>query len=385
MTSSSVASTPTVTLVASLGSSLINFRGPLIKELVGRGYRVVAAAPAIDASTSETLERMGAEPHHIDLDRHAFIATGDIAAVSTLRRLLRRGAQGDAVVPYTIKPILLTGLAHRMSGTPAALVPMFTGLGVLTRTEHSGAGRALRRTLRWALRDSRAAIVQHDADRRWLRYHRIVADDTPVVVVPGSGVDTDRFAYQPLVAGGVPEVLYLGRMVPEKGIARFCDYAAAASFEARWVAVGPFEDAVAEQDLRKRFAEVGIEYRCATDDVRPHLAAARVVVLPTTYGEGIPRVIQEAMAVGRPVVVSDAPGCRVAVEHGVSGSITAPDDVASAVEAIGALCADEALASRWGRAGRERAERLFEAGRVASLTADAILGVTSDPDPSTVG
>lgn len=387
MTVSSDASAPpsTVTLIASWGPSLVNFRRPLIEKLICRGHRVVAAAPSIDPTTRKTLTDLGAEVEELPLVRRSLLSGGDLAAIRRLRRLARRSRPDDVLVPYTIKPVLLTGIAQRVTRRSAALVPMFTGLGVLSRTEHTRAGAVLRVLLRWALRNARRAIVQHEADRDWLRRHRIVPIDITISIVPGSGVDVDHFAARPLVTADRPEVLYLGRMVPEKGITAFCDYAEAADFDATWVAVGPFEDESTRRELLARFDRVGIDYRGPAEDVRPHLEAARVVVLPTTYGEGVPRVIQEAMAVGRPVVVSNNPGCRFAVEDQVTGALIEPDAIDVALTAIAALCDDEAHAAAWGAAARRRAESVFEAGSVAQVTADAVLARPAHLDCSAGG
>ncbi len=371
---------PRAVLVASHARSLVLFRLPLVRELHRRGYMVDAMAPHLGAEVIKALRNEGATTTRVPLRRRSRMGLGDVVALAKLWRRARSSEPGDVFVPYTLKPILLTGLALRASGSRAALVPMFTGIGALPALIRRPGGQGIRRLIAWAIRDARAVITHNDHDAEWLRSHGIVAPTTPVDVVPGSGVDTGHFTPTPLATEGLPVVLFVGRLLPEKGIHRFVEWCRQATFPARWVVVGDFDDRQNRKKLTREFHEAGVQHVGRVDDVRPWLAAARVVVLPTTYGEGIPRTILEAMACGRPVVVSGVPGCRAAVRDGVEGYVVDPTDTRGAFRAVERLCRDDPRARQIGQAGRLRCEREFDAARVAHLTADAVLGeISEDP------
>lgn len=362
-----------VTVVGSGAWSLVHFRGPLLRELRRRGWQVRALAPRMSDEIREQLTALGVDARALNLHRRRLASLSDLRVLLVLWSEVRQARAGDVLVPYTIKPIVLAALAHRLGRSKASLVPMFTGLGVLLRLGGGRRERGALAALRWALARTDRVVVQHDGDRDWIRVHRLVPSAVPIGIVPGSGVDIDHFQPRPFDPHPPAELLFLGRMVPEKGIVAFGRYAAAAPWDARFVAVGSFEDRQTREQVLPGLVAAGVEHRDRVRDVRPALASARVVVLPTIYGEGIPRVVLEAMACGRPVVVSDAPGCRAAVRDGVEGFVVDPADDRRVLEVLGRLVEDPELAARMGAAGRRRAEGAFASSAVATLTADAVL------------
>src|SRR5204863_6066820 len=129
-------------------------------------------------------------------------------------------------------------------------------------------------------------------------------------------------------------------------------------------------DSLTEPELSAIAAEPGIEWLGRVEDVRTVWARSAIAVLPSTYGEGLPRALLEAAACGRPIVTTDTPGCREVVRHGENGLLVPPHDVARLAEAIAALAADPARRQAMGRAGRAVVERhLAEPGIVAPTLA----------------
>lgn len=321
---SSVRQPVTILLVASYAPSLVNFRGPLIEDLVARGHDVHVAAPDIATGTGRTLRTMGAKVHETPLSRQGLGPLSDLRYMRTLRRLIRRTG-AEIVVTYTIKPNIWGAFAAARAN--ARSVAMVTGLG-LAFTDTGTAGlrtslmrRAARLLYRRATRRNWRVIFQNPDDRDDFLAAGCLADPGKVRMLNGSGVDLDHYVPAPL--GEKPDFLMVARILGAKGVR---EYARAAVMvrrthpQARFRLVGFFDggpDAIAPAEMAEWQAG-GLDYLGPSDDVRPHLAACRVYVLPS-YREGTPRSVLEAMATGRAILTSDAPGCRETVEHGRNG------------------------------------------------------------------
>ena len=190
--------------------------------------------------------------------------------------------------------------------------------------------------------------------------------------VPGSGIDTRRFTAAPVPAGP-PVFLLVARLLGNKGLNEFV--AAARAVRARHPGVrcqllGPVDinpAAITPAQLAAWQAEGAIEYLGETRDVAPYFAASSVFVLPTWYREGLPRTILEAMATGRAVITSDAPGCRDAVTDGWNGLLVPPRDSAALTAAMQRFVDDPGLAATMGGRSRERAEAVYDVRKVNRL------------------
>ena len=125
-------------------------------------------------------------------------------------------------------------------------------------------------------------------------------------------------------------------------------------------------DAIAERDLQAWVQEGAIEYLGWLDDVRPAIAACTLFVLPS-YREGVPRTTMEALAMGRPVVTTDVPGCRETVEHGRNGYLVPARDVPALVEAVERFITNPEQTARMGSASRSLAEGKFDVRAVNRL------------------
>ncbi|MGE5722343.1 MAG: glycosyltransferase family 4 protein, partial [Sphingomonadales bacterium] len=207
-------------------------------------------------------------------------------------------------------------------------------------------------------------------------------------LLPGSGIDLDRFrpADAPRAAGGFA-FLFVGRLLWDKGVREFVDAARrvrAVRPEARFRMLGfvdaPNRSAVAQSDVDRWVAEGLIEYLPACEDVRPHVAAADCVVLPS-YREGLPRTLLEGAAMAKPLIATDVPGCRDVVEDGVTGLLCAVRDEASLADAMLRMMALEPeQRARMGGAGRSKAEAEFDHRLVVESYLQAIEAALSGRD-----
>ena len=365
----------TVVVLGSYGPSLILFRGPLIEELVRRGYRVVAMAPDIGTDLARQLRSIGAEPREVVLSRGSL---NPLAFAATLRALTRALAEirPGAVIAYTIKPVTLGAIAARRTGVPT-FVALVTGLGFAFTGGRETKRRVSRFAASWlyrlAFRLTSLAVFQNPDDRDYFRSHAILPPRTRTAVVNGSGIDLERFVPAPL--GSEPVFLMIGRLIGDKGVR---EYGAAAVRlkarhpEARFRLVGWLDespDAISQAELDAMIAG-GVEFLGKLDDVRPAVADANVFVLPS-YREGTPRSVLEAMAMGRPIVTTDAPGCRQTVEQGHNGFLVPPREVDALEAAMERFIAEPRLIAEMGAAARRVAEEKFDVRSVNAAMLEA--------------
>ncbi|WP_416897839.1 MAG: glycosyltransferase family 4 protein [Minwuia sp.] len=366
----------TVLVLGSYAPSLLNFRGPMIREMVGRGHRVLALAPDFDAVTQAGVSELGAEPVHMPMDRGGVSPLGDLSLLCRLVRIFRQ-RRPDVVFAYTMKPVCWGGLAARLAGVPV-FAAMVTGLGYgfarPTGALHAAVARALRFLLRRALAEAKVVFLQNRDDRADLEAAGVLQRDANVVMVAGSGIDLDRFPQRPVP--DAPQFLMIARLLGAKGVREY----AAASLRLMkqdpsvgcdlvgWIDASA--DAVSEAEADAWVAE-GLGWHGFQEDVRPFLERTSVYVLPS-YREGTPRSVLEAMATGRAVITTDAPGCRETVEDGENGFLVPVADAEALYRAMVRYVEDPALRESHGQRGRELAETRFDVRRVNQAVLDAL-------------
>jgi len=271
------------------------------------------------------------------------------------------------------------GIAGRLAGVPHrfALVTgfgyAFQGQDRLRRRALAAAARALYRA---GLAGCDAVFFQNPDDRREFEQMRLVPARTRVEIVRGSGVDVDHYACAPLPGGG-PVFVYVGRLVVEKGILDYVEAARRVRARhpgARFLVVGGLDPnpASASRAQVEGWVQDGtIEWLGELRDVRPALAQASVLVLPS-YREGTPRSVLEAMSMGRAVVTTDVPGCRETIVDGAEGVLVPVRDPDALAAACAALFADPSRVARMGSLGRRRVEALYDARKVAQRMLDVM-------------
>lgn len=370
---SGVAQPPTrrrvIAVVASLTASLTIFRLELLKRLVGAGHEVIAFAPEQDPRVEQALTEIGVRFVRIPMVRTGLNPLEDIRTFWSLRRHFKR-LKPDMVLPYTMKPIIYAGIAARTLGIREQCF-LVTGLGHIFSETAGRSFKALAirhlcvRLYRLAFKRARVVFVYNDADAEDIRRYRMLPDALTPTMVPGSGVDLEHFAFARAAPGG-PVFLMIARLLRDKGVVEYVEAARIvrrAFPDARFQLLGHFDSnptAISRQEISDWVGEGILEYLGTTDDVRPYLAACNVFVLPSYYREGIPRSILEALAVGRPVITTDLPGCRDTVQPGVNGMTVRPLDVAALADAMASFARDPDLAEKMGRRSRELAETRFD-------------------------
>lgn len=355
-------------LVASLAESLIVFRAPLILALQKAGVDVHVAAPDISADIDEKLRNLGVEVHDVPLRRTGMNVLDDLRTCVALWCLMRR-VKPDFFLGYTIKPVVYGGIAAWIAGVPNRF-SMITGLGYAFQSGRKNGFllTLVQRLYKLALSKMKVVFFQNPDDRDLFRSLLIVSEDARAIVVNGSGVDVDSFSVSPFPDGEV-RFLLIARLLGDKGVREYVE--AARRVKARypasrfrivgWIDENPNSISVAE--LEGWQVDGCIEYIGRLADVRPAIADCSVYVLPS-YREGTPRTVLEAMAMGRPIITTDAPGCRETVVDGENGFLVAVKSVDALEQAMLKFIETPGLIARMGVSARRIAERKYDVHRV---------------------
>ena len=370
-----------VVVLGSLAQSLVNFRGHLLRRLRAEGHAVTACAGDDDPAVRRELESQGIAFRHVPMARTGRNPFQELGLVRRLVGLFDE-LKPDVLLTYTIKPVIYGGWAAARIGVPRRIA-MITGAGaafcpggVTRRVLKSIAVGLYRRSLPTYDR----VVFQNPDDLAEFASLRLMRPERAVRVW-GSGVDLDHFAVAP-APGGQPRFLLIARLIREKGVA---DFVAAARIlkrefpQAVCQLLGPFyrsPSAISERELEEWGGSGAIEYLGAAEDVRPALREAGVFVLPSYYREGVPRSIQEAMAIGRPIVTTGMPGCRETVIDGRNGFLVPPRDPAALATAMLTLARSPELRMQMGAESRHLAEQRFDVHVINDVLADLLVGRT---------
>lgn len=367
---------PRLLFVVNVAWFFLSHRLALARAASRLGYDVHLAADFDHPRELARLAEEGISFHRIRLQRGGLNPLTDLVLLFSLGRLYRRLAP-DIVHHVTVKPVLYGGAAARWLGVPG-IVHAVPGLGYVF-TDEGWKARFLRRLVgagyRHVFRTTRArGIFQngtdlgHFVDRGWI-------DPDQAVLIPGAGVDVERFRPGAEPPGPVTFTLP-ARILREKGVLEF---AAAASMlrrggsRARFVLAGGLDPGnpggLSRAETTRLCADHGLEWVGHVEDVAALLAASHVVCLPS-YREGLPKALLEACASGRPIITTDVPGCRDVVREGENGLLVPVREAIALAAAMRTLEADGALRQRLGAVGRERAVREFSEPRIVQRTMD---------------
>jgi glycosyltransferase involved in cell wall biosynthesis len=354
-----------------------NFRKPLVEALLADGHRITVLAPPDE--TNVQLASIGCDVQPLAMSVKGLNPLEDLRLERRFARVFRAQAP-DIVLSYTIKNNIFGARPATTLGVP--FVPNVTGLGTAFLS-----GKLLEqvsvRLYRRAFASLPRVLFQNEDDRDLFVNCRIVQEHQ-TRLVPGSGIDLARFAPAPMPDPADPPIfLMIARLLRDKGVLEFVE--AAQSIKARCPAarfqllgaLGPENRTAIDAAMVDAWVREGVvEYLGTTNDVRPFIAAASCVVLPS-YREGAPRTLIEAAAMSRPVIATDVPGCRAVVDRSVSGFLCAARDARSLTEAIERFLAlAPGMRAEMGRAGRAKMAREFDQAIVIEAYREAIGALT---------
>lgn len=363
---------PKVVIALNTTWNLVNFRAGLVHAFLRAGYEVVVIAPP-DGHV-ERLQALGCRYLPLRMDNKGTHPGRDLLLLWRFYRFLSK-LRPVAYLGYTVKPNVYGSLAAHVLGIP--VINNISGLGAVFISD-SWLTRLVRGLYLLALSRSVKVFFQNDDDRALFVEGGLVRSEV-ADLLPGSGINVKYFSPQPLPNRVRVRFLLIARMLWDKGVGEFVE--AARILRSRGVAADfyllGFLDvqnpaAISRAQMDAWVNEGVIRYLGVSDDVRAEIMEADCVVLPS-YREGTPRTLLEAAAMGRPIVTTDAVGCREVVDDGGNGylcRIKDAEDLADKMEKIVALPAAERHAM--GKRGREKIEREFDEGIVIEKYCETI-------------
>jgi len=324
-----------VIVLGGLPDSLINFRGDLLSALVEKQLDVTAMSAPAPESVTVALADIGVDFCAFDVKRNGLNPMGDLKIFAQLLKTFRNYKPAK-VLAYTIKPVIWGGIAARQTQTP--FYALITGLGFAFQ------GDSLKRriltkivTTLYGLALSKAeAVIFQNADNAETFIQKGIVNRDKCHVVNGSGVKLEYFNKSDLPAAS-PVFLTIARLLGEKGLR---EYSQAASYVKKkypdivFQIVGPEDpspDGIPIAEVNWWQQEGSIDYLGSTSDVRPYINDCHVFVL-ASYHEGMPRTVLEAMAIGRPILTTNVPGCKETVIEGENGFLVEKANVEQLAE-----------------------------------------------------
>ena len=374
MTESASRAAGIIAISANSGWNILNFRRPVIAALQAEGWTVAVLAPADEAGAA--IRALGMQLIPIRIDSSGTSMLRDARLLIAYRQALK-ALRPAAFLGFTVKPNIYGSLAA--AGLGIRIVNNISGLG--TAFLRGGPlGWAVRRLYRLALRKSARVFFQNPDDLTLFVAGGLVREDQ-AQLIPGSGIDLEYF--RPSATASDPgrqfRFLFVGRLLRDKGLAEYAE--AARLLRPRWPHVefailgfagSDNRSAVPIAEIKRWEAEGIVSYLGETEDVRPFIAEADCVVLPS-YREGLPRTLLEASAMATPMVATDVAGCREIVRDGETGFLCAAQSAESLAEAMDAMlrlsAEDRAV---MGARARRRVEQHFDQARVAEAYLEAL-------------
>ncbi len=354
--------------------NILNFRSGLIKTLLAHNHQVIAIAPADEYI--EDIEALGCQVIPIkQLSRKGTNPMSDLRLVHELYRIYSR-ENIDIALHYTIKPNIYGSLAARLSGTRS--ICTVTGLGY-SFMQKGWVNRLVRSLYKRAFRRVEVVAFQNEDDRELFVKGGLVAPQK-TLLIKGSGIRCHYFVPLPKTQEQDKMVfLFVGRLLFDKGIREFLEAAKQLqSQKAEFWVLGTIDEgnpSCISPRLIHEVHEAGIvHYLGSSDDVREIMRNADIVVLPS-YREGLPRVMLEALSMAKPVITTQAPGCRETVVDGVNGLMIPVADASALADAmLKMLSLTPDTLIEMGKAGRTMALEQFDETIIVGQYLELIAG-----------
>ena len=364
-------------MISSFLPSVLNFRGKLLEAISAQGYEIHIMAPEFVSFPEELqkLQALGYHLHEIPMQRTGTNPLADLKLLQNLYQQIRQ-IQPDYVLSYTIKPVIYGTLASWLAKVPHRFA-LITGLGYAFQNVESGKRSLFQKMVHGlyaqALKHSDKVFFQNPDDLKLFQDMHLLEVNKPTVVVNGSGVNVQDFDVMPLPKNAQGQVkasfLLIARLLGDKGVREYAESARiikAQYPEAEFHLVGWIDDnpsAISQAELDTWIADGRLKYLGKLSDVRPAIAESSVYVLPS-YREGTPRTVLEAMAMGRAIITTDAPGCRETVSHGVNGYLVGVKSIDDLVKSMQYFIEDPKLIELMGQRSREIALNKYDVHQV---------------------
>ncbi|MCJ8007988.1 glycosyltransferase family 4 protein [Lederbergia wuyishanensis] len=352
-----------IVVLSSHTSSLYWFRMDMMKDFIKRGHSVIALGSEPEVDWKEKFNKHNIDYRQLYVERNGINPFKDLKTLKYLYQLMRED-KPDKVFAYQAKTVVYGSIAAKLNGI-SDFYPLIAGLGSIFR----GRGfkntiiKTIMKTEYWiACKFSKKIFFQNNDDKNEFIQNRLIKEGESIII-NGSGVNIEKFKPTPLPQE--PTFLFIGRLIKDKGIIEYLEACKKIKWkypQIRCLLVGPFDSnpsALKPEELKPYLENEVIEYFGEQTDVRPFIAQCSTFVLPS-YHEGTPKTVLEAMAMGRPIITSDAPGCRETVIDGVNGYLVKVKDVQSLINKMEFLINNKNTCKSMGQESRKIAKNKYD-------------------------
>lgn len=365
-----------IVIVGSIPSSIILFRKELVIELIKKGFNVYCFAYGYSDKDKQIVKSWGAIPRDSFLNARGINPIHDIKAIYKFYKDLK-DINPDIVLACFVKPVIFASIAAKLCKIKTK-IGMIEGLGNIFTEYKEGLNRK-KTLLKWIqvllykislpLLD-KLILLNEDDKKDLIDKYNIKVKET--YILGGIGVDLNVFKYTDLPSSDSGVVfLFMGRLVAAKGIFEFIEGAKRIKEnfpETIFKVVGGFDEgnpfSITKESLMQYVERGIIQYDGHIENVVPVIQESHIFVLPSYYREGVPRSIQEAMAIGRAIITTDGPGCNVTVKNNVNGFLIPKWDIDDLVEKMKFFIKNKKEISCMGRESRIMAEEKFDINKV---------------------
>lgn len=363
-----------IIFLASYPNSLINFRLSLMQKFLSQGYSVVAVAP-YDEEVKDILENLQIQFIALPLQRNGLNPFADFKVFFHLLKIFEK-EKPDFIFTYTIKPIIYGSFAAYLSGVKK-ICALITGTGYIFGHDNLKTrivGVLAKRMFKFALNFNHLIFFQNKDNLQLFLNRKLIAKQK-CIIVNGSGVDCEKFI--PVQFPQEISFLMIARILYDKGIKEYIDAAKIVKTKypqmkfrlVGWIDSNP--NAIPQKKFQRWIKEADIEYLGQLSDVRPVIAQTSVYVLPS-YHEGTPRTVLEAMAMGRPIITTNVPGCKETVIDARNGLLVPAKDVRALSQAMTFFIESPEKISIMGKISRQIAETKFNVHAVNACILEAM-------------
>ncbi|EEY89317.1 glycosyltransferase, group 1 family protein [Acinetobacter lwoffii SH145] len=364
-----------IILIGTIASSFYGFRADLIHILLKKGHQVYAFTSEYTTEDLMKIEKLGAIPVTYTLDRGGLNPLADIVSTYKLAKKIQK-IKPDLVFSYFSKPVIFGTIAAKLARVPQ-VIGMLEGLGYTFTEQPEGLSKKIQFIKKVQVLLYKIALPQlnkliflnSDDPKDLLEQHLIKVKN--VEVLGGIGLNLDDYPYEPIDNVSHPiKFLFIGRLLKEKGIYDFVDAAKIVKQKysnASFIVLGGIDKsnlgALKEEELEDLINSDIIDYPGQVNNVSDWIARSHVFVLPS-YREGFPRSTQEAMAVGRPIITTNVPGCRETVADGVNGFLVPKWNAEALAQKMIYLIEHSEVIPRMGMESYKIAKSNFDANKV---------------------
>lgn len=356
-----------IAVLSSHTPSLFWFRIDMMREFLNNGHTVIALGTDPEAEWQEKFKEFDIEYKQLSVERNGFNPFKDFKTLAELINFIN-DEKPDKIFAYQAKTVIYGSIAARLNGI-TEVYPLIAGLGSIFRgsgLKNKIVGAILKMEYKVACSCSKKVFFQNNDDRsEFIRLGLIEAEKT--VIINGSGVNLEKFKQAPLPEQ--PAFLLIGRLIRDKGVIEYLEACKKIKKEypqVRCMLVGPYDtnpSAIKPEELKSYIDDGIVEYFGEQNDVRQFIAQCSTYVLPS-YHEGTPKTVLEAMAMGRSIITTNAPGCRETVKNNINGYLVEVKDIKEIVEKMKYLIANPVLNLKMGKASLEIVKEKYDVKNV---------------------